>query len=106
MLKFPLISTNSATVFSYLFVLLARSSLHEPRIHDQGLLVPGLSENTNTVYCQPYTGHSKTAIKRWGDFACFRPGCVPARYSKCLFLVRNFNHRQKLLSYSKKYESY
>ena len=23
---------------------------HEPRIHDQGLLVPGLSENTNTVY--------------------------------------------------------
>ena len=36
--------------FSYLFVLLARRSPHEPRIHDQGLLVPGLSENTNSVY--------------------------------------------------------
>ena len=43
-------SANLATVFSYLFVLLARSSPHEPRIHDQGLLVPGLSENTNTAY--------------------------------------------------------
>ena len=41
---------NSAAVFSYLFVLLARSSPHEPRIHDQGLLVLGLSENTNTFY--------------------------------------------------------
>ena len=49
--KFSLNSANSAAVFSYLFVLLARSSPLEPRIHDQGLLVPGLSENTNTVYC-------------------------------------------------------
>ena len=23
--------------------------------------------------CQSYIGHSKTAIKRWGDRACFRP---------------------------------
>ena len=29
---------------------LGENSPHEPRIHDQGLLVPGLSENTNTVY--------------------------------------------------------
>ena len=48
--KFSLNSANSAAVFSYLFVLLARSSPHEPRIHDQGLLVLGLSENTHTFY--------------------------------------------------------
>ena len=48
--KFSLNSANSAAVFSYLFVFSARRSPHEPRIHDHGLLVPGLSENTNTVY--------------------------------------------------------
>ena len=48
--KFSLNLANSAAVFSYLFVLLERSSPHVPRIHDQGLLVPGLSENTNSVY--------------------------------------------------------
>ena len=45
-------SWNSAAVFSYLFVLFARRSQHEPRmapsIHNQGPLVPGLSENTNS----------------------------------------------------------
>ena len=46
-------SANSAAVFSCLFVLLARSSPHGPRIHDQYLLVPGLSENANTVYWMP-----------------------------------------------------
>ena len=30
----------------------------EPRIHDQGLLVPGLSENTNTVYCTKHAFNS------------------------------------------------
>ena len=29
---------------------LGEKAPHEPRIHDQGLLVPGLSENTNSVY--------------------------------------------------------
>ena len=48
--KFSLNSANSAAVFSNLYVLLARSSPLEPRFHDQGLLVPGLSENTKTVY--------------------------------------------------------
>ena len=48
--KVSLNSANSAAVFSYLFVLLARSSPHEPRIHDQGILALGLSGNTNTVY--------------------------------------------------------
>ena len=52
--KFSLNSANSAAAFSYLFVLLARSSPHEPCIHDQGLLIPGLSENTNTVYSVVY----------------------------------------------------
>ena len=32
---FSLNSANSAAVFSYLFVFLARRSPHEPRIHDQ-----------------------------------------------------------------------
>ena len=25
---------------------------------------------------QPYIGHSKIAIKRWGSYACFRPVCL------------------------------
>ena len=45
-------SWSSAAVFSYLFVLLARRSQRmslrmAPSIHDQGPLLPGLSENTN-----------------------------------------------------------
>ena len=62
---FSLNSANSAAVFSYLFVLLARSSPHEPRIHDQGLLVPGLSENTNTVYFKNSSPFLTSAIKLW-----------------------------------------
>ena len=68
--RFSLNSTNSAAVFSYLFVLLARRSSHEPHIHDQGLLVPGLSENTNTAYwCVCQLLHFVRHLTIWVFFA-------------------------------------
>ena len=37
---------------------------HEPRIHDQGPLVPGLSKNTNSVYSNCLHGHVMLKIYR------------------------------------------
>lgn len=59
--------------------------------------------------CQPYIGHSKTALKRSSHCACFRPVCSPLFWVFIPSWARNIwnlNNHQKLLSYRKKSESY
>ena len=73
------------------FVLQARRSPHEPRIHDQGLLVPGLSENTNlSNLFITLVWYTINAIMRTFLFVFSKKWNIPCRTKFLWFAGTNF----------------